>query len=84
MKQLVGVDYAEATMEKYERTCRHTLAFLQDTYRASNIDIQKLDYSFIVDFEHWFKTVRRCEHNTTIKYLAFFKKVVLYCLKKNG
>lgn len=82
MKQLVGIDYREGTLEKYERTCRHTKSFLQQTRGISNIDIQKLDYSLIVDLEHWLKTVRKCEHNSTMKYLAYLKKIVLYCIKK--
>lgn len=82
MKQLIGIDYTEGTLEKYERTCNYAFMFMRETYNLYDIDIQKLDYSFITDFEHWLKTVRKCAHNTTMKYLAYFKKIVLYCIKK--
>lgn len=31
--------------------------------------------------EFWLKTVRKCNHNTTIKYIANFRKVVNRCVK---
>ncbi|HXB42711.1 MAG TPA: site-specific integrase, partial [Puia sp.] len=43
----------------------------------------KLDHEFITEYEFWLKSARNCSHNTTMKYLANFKKVVLICVK-NG
>jgi hypothetical protein len=82
MKELIGKDYSEGTMERYDTSYRHTVSFMEDTYKISDIAIDKLDYSFISDYEHWLKTVRNCDHNTTMKYLANFKKIVLICVKK--
>lgn len=82
MKELIGKDYCEGTMERYDTSYRHTVSFMKDTYKISDIAIDKLDYSFISDYEHWLKKVRNCEHNTTMKYLANFKKIVLICVKK--
>jgi len=42
-----------------------------------------LDYDFISSFSFWLKTVKNCNHNTTLKYLTNFKKIVLICVK-NG
>lgn len=83
MKELVPTgEYTDSTLERYETSYKHTLSFMQDTYGISDIDIQKLDYEFISDYEHWLKTVRNCDHNTTMKYLSNFKKIVLICIKK--
>lgn len=83
MKELVPKgEYTESTLERYETSYKHTLSFMQDTYGISDIDIQKLDYAFISEYEHWLKTVRSCDHNTTMKYLSNFKKIVLICIKK--
>jgi site-specific recombinase XerD len=82
MKELIGKEYSEGTMERYDTSYRHTISFMQDTYGVSDMDIQKLDYGFITDYEHWLKTVRNCDHNATMKYLANFKKNVLICVKK--
>jgi integrase len=81
MKALVGNDFAPATLERYETSYKHTLHFLQSKYNVSDIDIAKLDYDFISGYEFWLKTERKCDHNTTIKYLSNFKKIVNRCVK---
>jgi site-specific recombinase XerD len=55
---------------------------LQWKYQITDIDIVKLDYEFITEYEFWLKSVRKCDHNTTIKYLSNFRKIVNQCLRK--
>lgn len=81
MKALVGKDFAPATLERYEISYKHTLHFLQSKYRVDDIEISKLDYDFITGYEFWLKTVRNCDHNSTMKYLSNFKKIVNRCVK---
>jgi site-specific recombinase XerD len=81
IQALIGRDYAKGTLDRYETAYRHTLQFLQDKYKVSDIDIEKLNYDFITNYEFWLKTVRKCDHNTTMKYLANFKKIVIRCVK---
>lgn len=45
------------------------------------MDIRKLNYEFISQYAFWLKSVRRCQHNSAMKYLAYFKKIVLLCVK---
>jgi hypothetical protein len=49
----------------------------------NDLDVNQLDYDFITEYEFWLKSARNCAHNTTMKYLANFKKIVLICVK-NG
>jgi site-specific recombinase XerD len=81
MQALIGKDYAKGTLDRYEIAYRHTLQFLESKYKVSDIDIEKLNYDFITNYEFWLKTVRKCDHNTTMKYLANFKKIVIRCVK---
>ncbi len=81
MKALVGKDFAPATLERYEISYKHTLHFLQFKYGVDDIEIPKLDYDFITGYEFWLKTVRNCDHNSTMKYLSNFKKIVNRCVK---
>ena len=81
MKALVGKDYSASTLERYETSYKHTLHFLESKYKVSDMDITKLDYDFISNYEFWLKTVRKCDHNTTIKYLSNFKKIVNHCVR---
>lgn len=82
MEALVGKDFAPGTLERYKTTYRHTLAFIQWKYGKGDYPISDLDYEFISDYYLWFKTVKKCGHNTTVKYLRNFKKIVLGCLRK--
>jgi integrase len=83
MKALVNKEYSPLTLERYETSLRHTLTFMQWKYKINDVDIKQLKYEFIADYEFWLKTVRKCDHNTTVKYLSNFKKIVHICLK-NG
>ncbi len=81
MEALVGRDYADGTLERYETSLEHTKAFIQWQYQVNDLYIRKLDHFFIEQYAFWLKTVRNCNHNTTMKYLSNFKKIVLICVK---
>ncbi|MBS1653292.1 MAG: site-specific integrase [Bacteroidetes bacterium] len=83
INELVGHEYAPGTLERYQTSYRHTAAFLQWKYQLDDIDIDELDYEFITEYEFWLKSVRRCGHNSTIKYLANFRKIIFRCVR-NG
>ncbi len=81
MEALIGTDYADGTHDCFSTTYDHTLAFMQWQYSVEDMDIRKLDHFFIDRFSFWLKTERKCGHNTTMKYLANFKKIVLIAVK---
>jgi site-specific recombinase XerD len=81
MATLVGKDYSPATLERYKTSFKHTQSFLQWKYKVSDIDITKLDHEFITEYEFWLKSTRKCDHNSTLKYLSNFRKIVNRCLR---
>ncbi|QJD95395.1 site-specific integrase [Mucilaginibacter robiniae] len=82
MKALEGIDYARGTIGRYEISFGHTRSFMKWMYGTDeDKDIRELDHEFIAQYAFWLKTVRKCNHNSTVKYLANFKKVVLVCVK---
>ncbi|HUZ59679.1 MAG TPA: site-specific integrase [Hanamia sp.] len=83
MAALVNQEYAPGTLDRYKTSYKHTQSFLKWKYKVPDVDIDKLNYEFITEYEFWLKSVRNCGHNTTMKYLANFKKIVIRCLK-NG
>ena len=81
MEKLVGKEFSAATLERYKTSYRHTVSFLQSRYKISDIDILKLDYEFISEYEFWLKSTRKCDHNSTMKYLSNFRKIVNRCIR---
>jgi site-specific recombinase XerD len=83
VKALIGSQYSSATWRRYVTSHDHTLHFLQYKYDISDIPVDKIKYQFITDYEFWLKSIRKCNHNSTIKYLTNFKKIINICLKNN-
>jgi site-specific recombinase XerD len=81
IKTLVGTEYAPLTYQRYVTALSHTANFLSWKFGVNDIDIKKLDYEFITSFEFWLKSERKCRHNSTMKYLTNFKKIVNHCVK---
>ena len=80
--QLVGIDMAEATAGRYDTCLKHTLAFIRHTYRRDDIELERVDRRFIEDFGFFLKTSCGCSHNTTMKYLGNFKKIIRLALSR--
>lgn len=73
---LVGKDFAAGTAERY-RTCKkHVAAFIKYKYKKNDIPVQEVDHKFITGLEYYLKTTRKCAHNSAIKYITNFKKII--------
>ena len=83
MKELIDKEFSPLTYERYVTSKKHTRDFIKWKFNVDEIDIKELNYEFITDYEFWLKSIRNCDHNTTMKYLSNFKKIVNICLK-NG
>ena len=81
-RALSGISLAPGTVIRYETTLRLTEEFLQKSYQKEDCYLDEVTNQFIEDFEFFLKTVRRCCHNTTSKYLMNFKKIVRIALAK--
>ena len=68
MKALVNREFSPLTLERYETSYRHTEAYLKWKFKIEDIDIKKLNYEFIADYEFWLKSQRKCDHNTSCSY----------------
>ncbi|WP_298367575.1 site-specific integrase [uncultured Lutibacter sp.] len=80
VEKLVGKDFSAGTLERYKTVKKHLEQFLKEEYKISDIGIKKIDHQFITDFEYFLKTTRNCGHNSTIKYIKNFKKIVRIAL----
>ncbi len=81
MEALVPKEYASGTLARYKTSLRHTKAFIWWKYKLEDIELGKLNYEFIEDYHFWLKSVRKCGHNSAIKYLSNFRKIIKKCLR---
>ncbi len=73
---LIGKDFAAGTAERY-RTCKkHVTDFVKKKYQKNDIPVAQVDHKFITGFEYYLKTTRKCAHNSAIKYITNFKKII--------
>lgn len=81
--ELVGKEYAKATLVKYN-TCLSSLKqFLKWKYGAEDIPVKDIQYDFITDFEFYLKSVQNIAHNTAMGYIKKVKKVIRSCVANN-
>ena len=80
IKELVGQEYAPGTLERYQTSLKHTKNFLLWKYNITDIDIVKIDHAFIMEYEFYLRSVRKCANNTAVKYIKNFHKIINQCL----
>lgn len=76
VEQLIGTDFAAGTAERYRTARKHLKEYIRHDYKKEDIPIQDVNHKFITGFEYYLKAVRKCSHNTAIKYVVNFKKII--------
>ncbi len=76
IEKLIGKDFAAGTALRYSTAKSHVEDFIKYEYKVNDIPVQDVDHKFIAGLEYYLKTQRNCAHNTTIKYITNFKKIV--------
>ncbi|MBI5539544.1 MAG: site-specific integrase [Bacteroidia bacterium] len=76
----MGKDFAPETVERYETSLMHTENFIKLFYKKTELPISQINHKFITDYELYFKTERNCSHNTTMKYIKNFRKIIRIAL----
>ncbi len=81
--ELINKDFAPGTIERYNTCYKHIEDFIKLRYKTSDLNLFEITPMFINGFELYLKTKRNCNHNTTVKYIKNFKKIVRIALS-NG
>jgi len=81
--ELVGKEFSKGTLKRFEVCLSSIKNFLQWKFKTNDIDIRKLGFEFISDYEFYLKSVKGCAHNTTMGYIKKLKKIVRQCVAKN-
>lgn len=80
--ELVGKEVTHTTWIRYKTTKDHLTNFLILKYQKSDISVKDITYEFVEGFEHYLKTVKLCNTNTSARYMTHFKKIVGQCIKR--
>ena len=76
MERLVGKDFSYRTLQRYTTTKKHLAKFIKDTYSLEDYPVKKIDVKYINSFIYFLKANQNLSHNSALKYLAYFKKIV--------
>lgn len=79
---LVGRGQSYRTLQKYKTVQAYLIEFLKYKYSVEDIELNRIEYQFIRDFEIYLKSVKNCSHNTTMHYLTKLRKVMNLCVVK--
>jgi len=77
---LIGTEYAKGTADRYETSLKHTQAFLKWKYKVDDINIEGINHEFIMSYDFYLRSERKCANNSTVKYMKNFKKIILMCI----
>ena len=77
MKALLGKGYAKGTLDRFTITKNHLTNFIKFKFKRDDIEFSDLNLEFVKDFEFYLRSVPDCSNNTTLKYIANFKKIVI-------
>jgi len=80
IKKQIGKGKSKATYQKYEVTRKHLKGYLHANLLLDDILLNKINHKFIWEFEIYLKTVANCGHNTTAKFMQFFKRIIRLAL----
>jgi site-specific recombinase XerD len=76
----VPEEYSEGTLERYETSLGHTIKFMEWKYGVTDMPLNKIDNEFITEYDFYLRSERKCNNNTTVKYIKNFKKIIQICL----
>ncbi|MBA4746849.1 MAG: site-specific integrase [Muricauda sp.] len=76
MKKLIDIEFALGTYKRYNTTRNHVAEFIKTESGKSDIPVRDVDLKFIKGFEFFLKTVKKCNHNSALKYINNFKKII--------
>ncbi|SDM21812.1 site-specific integrase [Kriegella aquimaris] len=76
MKKLVGIEFALGTYKRYHTTRSHVSEYIKSEYGKNDIPIKDVDLKFIKGLEYFLKVTKACNHNSALKYVNNFKKII--------
>ena len=83
IEKLLGKEYAPATLKNFKTCLAHLKEFLWKFHKKSDIDIQKLEPSFLNDFDFFLRTKANINNNSAVKHTKNLSKILKICYHNN-
>jgi site-specific recombinase XerD len=76
MERLVGKDYSFRTLQRYKTTKKHLAKYNKESFGLVDYPLKKIDVKYINGFIYFLKAEQNLSHNSALKYVAYFKKII--------
>ena len=83
IEKLLGKEYALATLKNFKTCLAHLKDFLWRFHKKSDINIQKLEPSFLNDFDFFLRTKSNINNNSAVKHTKNLGKILKICYQNN-
>lgn len=80
LKQRIGISISQNTHIRHCTTRSHLGLFISKEFSATDIPIKEINNAFVQDFEHYLRVDRKCNNNSSVKYLKNFRKIIKFAL----
>lgn len=76
-QELIGTrNHSESTYKRHLTSRTHVAAFVLDHFNQEDIEWKLVNPNFLNEYEHWLKLKKGCNHNSSMKYIVNFGKVI--------
>ena len=82
LKKMIGKDFKQSTWEKFNEILPAIKDYIFFKYQKRDINLDKLDYNFIEDFDYYLRTEKSNSQVTINKKIQRLKKVVKVARKQ--
>lgn len=83
MEKLIGKEYALATLKNFRTCLKHLKNFLWKNFKKSDINLIKLQPSFLNDFDFYLRTEANINNNAAVKHTKNLSKILKMCYRNN-
>jgi len=83
LKLMINKGVSEGTYERHVTSRKHLERYIDANYKEKDINLKDIDHAFIVKYETFLRTIRKCSNNTAVKYIKNFGKIIRYALNND-
>ncbi|MGX1755211.1 site-specific integrase [Sphingobacterium mizutaii] len=76
MESLLGNGFRENTLKGYKTTYSHLENYIAKEFSAADIELHRIDHSFIVGYEYYLRSEKLCSDISAAKYIKHLRKIV--------